>query len=144
MKKEGIHLCDRLFSRLKLVSQKVLEELTFLLHFLLSSRNLTEVCGGESTNSVYMTDIKVPGPAKNLTLSGFDMTSLSVQWAPPGGPKHFVKSMHVFVSLKKSFDPRVSGDTKLVWWAGGIGILIDRRQNQNRALTFIIHNNAAK
>ena len=82
------------------------------------------ICGGESSNTVYSTGVKVPGPPSNLHLNQSNENRLSISWTPfSSRPSKFVTGYHIYVALNKSFDRSVgiysvsnSTGLKLVIW----------------------------
>ena len=67
------------------------------------------ICGGDISNTVYSTGIKVPGPPSNLYLNQSKEDSLSISWTPFNSrPSKFVIGYHIYVTLNKSFDTSVS------------------------------------
>ena len=66
------------------------------------------ICGGESSNTVYSTGVKVPGPPSNLHLNQSNENRLSISWTPfSSRPSKFVTGYHIYVALNKSFDRSV-------------------------------------
>lgn len=47
------------------------------------TEDLNEVCGGEYAQSYYDTDIKVPGPPKNVRAINRTDSSILVEWSEP-------------------------------------------------------------
>ena len=73
-----------------------------------SEENSLSICGGKSSNTVYSTGIKVPGPPSNLYLNQSKEDSLSISWTPFNSlPSNFVTGYHIYVDLNKSFDTSV-------------------------------------
>ena len=71
-------------------------------------QNTLSICGGESSNTVYSTGVKVPGPPSNLHLNQSNENRLSISWTPfSSRPSKFVTGYHIYVALNKSFDRSV-------------------------------------
>ena len=70
--------------------------------------SLLSICGGEASNTVYSTGVKVPGPPSSLHLNSSTENSLSISWTPfSSRPSKFVIAYHIYVALNKSFDNSV-------------------------------------
>ena len=66
------------------------------------------ICGGQESNTIYSTGIKVPGPPSNLYLNESKETSLTISWTPFDSlPSKLVTAYHIYVDLNKSFDTSV-------------------------------------
>lgn len=68
-----------------------------------SSNN--ETCGGSSSNSVFSTGFKVPGPPKSVELVRKTTESLYVQWTPPESSNGVITEYKIQVSLNFSYHP---------------------------------------
>ena len=64
-----------------------------------------EVCGGLDSNSVYLTNVQVPGPPTQLKLEKATETWLSIKWQPPQySIKDFITDYFIHVQVIESFD----------------------------------------
>ena len=61
-------------------------------------------CGGEESNSVYRTGVRVPGPPGSVTVSGMTEDSLTVGWEAPESPNGEVTNYRVVISPGQSFN----------------------------------------
>jgi len=68
-----------------------------------SSQN--ETCGGSSSNSVYSTGFKVPGPPKSVDLVRKTAKSIYVKWTPPESSNGVITEYKIQVSLNFSYHP---------------------------------------
>ena len=78
------------------------------------ANNDQEVCGDLLANSIYQTDVKVPGPPTNLKLKKATETQLVITWQPPAfAQENFVINYFIKVSVNDSFDStRVNSNTR--------------------------------
>ena len=67
------------------------------------SRN--ETCGGESSNSVFSTGFKVPGPPASVELVSKTSRSLYVRWSPPESQNGVITEYSIQVSVNFSYHP---------------------------------------
>jgi len=64
-----------------------------------------ETCGGASSNSVFSTGFKVPGPPKSVELVRKTTESLYVQWTPPESSNGVITEYKIQVALNYSYHP---------------------------------------
>ena len=61
-----------------------------------------ETCGGQDSNSVYRTDVRVPGPPASLRVDNMTDSSLELAWLAPVSPNGGLRKYQILVSIGQS------------------------------------------
>ena len=61
-----------------------------------------DTCGGDTANSVYMTQVRVPGPPTALMVTEVTDTSVQISWEPPESPNGEIQNYKVVLHIAQS------------------------------------------